>query len=421
MIKKSFAVAASAMFLTTGVSFAKTSALSQLANQKQIDEVAVPKAKMPKWTIMVYINAKNNLEEFGLKDTNEMEMVGSNANVNVVVELGRIKGYSSAEGDWTGSRRYLVQKDADTSKITSPIVSQTPKADMGDWKHLVEFGQWAKNNYPAEHYMLVVWNHGAGWLKNSQGKGISYDDETNNHLTTPQLGQALKEMGGVDVYGSDACLMQMASVDYEIKDYVKYIVGSEETEPGDGYTYNTFLEQVNASDLTPLAVGKAAVTAYAEHYASIKQGSTQSLVRTSALPEFVKALDAFTDAVIAANDKVAAKAARSKTVSYAYADNKGLNHFVSNLLATTTNEEVKKTGAALNEYINTKLVALNRTTTSGSSWDSKNYSDSKGIAVYLPNYGYNANYNELQFAAASKWPAFVQWLNAKDATPVAAK
>jgi hypothetical protein len=72
-------------------------------------------------------------------------------------------------------------------------------------------------------------------------KGISYDDETNHHITTPQMGAMLKGINGVDVYGSDACLMQMPEVDYELKDSVDYIVGSEETEPGDGYTYNTFL------------------------------------------------------------------------------------------------------------------------------------------------------------------------------------
>jgi len=45
------------------------------------------------WTVMVYLNAKNNLERFGIKDVNEMEMVGSSDKVNIVVEFGRMEGY----------------------------------------------------------------------------------------------------------------------------------------------------------------------------------------------------------------------------------------------------------------------------------------------------------------------------------------
>src|SRR3989339_803156 len=74
------------------------------------------------WTIMVFVNAKNNLESYGLKDMNEMEMIGSGDKYNVVVELARMKGFDSSEGDWTTSRRYLVKKDNDTGKITSPVV-----------------------------------------------------------------------------------------------------------------------------------------------------------------------------------------------------------------------------------------------------------------------------------------------------------
>ncbi|MDD4004006.1 MAG: clostripain-related cysteine peptidase [Elusimicrobiaceae bacterium] len=423
MFRKSFAVVASAMFLATGVSFARVPAISTLGTPDQFKDVVVPQAKTKAatWTIMVYVNAKNNLEEYGLKDVNEMEMVGSNDKVNVVAELGRIRGYSSVEGNWTGSRRYLVQKDNDASNITSPVLVDMPKTDMGDWKHLVDFAQWAKAAYPAKNYMLIVWNHGAGWIKNSKGKGISYDDESGNHMTTPQLAQALKEIGGLQVYGSDACLMQMASVDYEIKDYVDYIVGSEETEPGDGYTYDTFLAQVNASDLSSLAVGKAAVDAYTDHYVSIQQGATQSLVKTAAMPGFIAALDAFVDATMATNDKTSVKTARSKTVSYAYSDNKSLSHFVNNLLGITTDEKVKTTGAALVKYTDNELVVHNRTNTGTSSWDNKNYGNSKGLAIYLPSYNFNATYKELQFAKNSKWADFIQWINAKDTTPVPAQ
>ncbi|MCG2725936.1 MAG: clostripain-related cysteine peptidase, partial [Elusimicrobia bacterium] len=147
------------------------------------------KTKLSKeWTIMVYVNAKNDLEKFGMKDINEMEMIGSSDKINVVVELGRMDGFDSSEGDWTGSKRYLIRKDGNTGAITSPVLADLGKVDMGDWKHLVDFGKWAKAKYPAKKYMLIVWNHGSGWKKSSKSlvdKGLSYDFETNNHFTTP--------------------------------------------------------------------------------------------------------------------------------------------------------------------------------------------------------------------------------------------
>ncbi|NLH39889.1 MAG: hypothetical protein GX445_07500, partial [Elusimicrobia bacterium] len=161
------------------------------------------------WTVMVYLNAKNNLEPFGISDMNEMEMVGSNDNLNIVVQFGRIKGYDTTNGDWKTTRRYYVTKDTDTKTINSQMVADLGKVDMGDYKSLIDFGKWVKQNYPAKKYLLVVWNHGSGWEK-SMGlpitKGISYDDETGNHINTPQLGMALKEIGKIDILNFDACL-----------------------------------------------------------------------------------------------------------------------------------------------------------------------------------------------------------------------
>ncbi|MDA8244993.1 MAG: clostripain-related cysteine peptidase, partial [Elusimicrobia bacterium] len=198
---KKFAIAALALSFTAQLAMAGVdfdggkpfSLKSQLAGQ----EVSVPapdasaaSRAQKEWTIMVFVNGKNNLERYALKDMNEMEMVGSTDKVNIVTEIGRIAGYDSSDGDWKTVRRYLVKKDNDTSKITSPVVQELPKVDMGDYKSVVDFALWAKKNYPAKKYMLIVWNHGAGWIKSVPmlTRGISYDDQTGNHITTPQLG-----------------------------------------------------------------------------------------------------------------------------------------------------------------------------------------------------------------------------------------
>ncbi|MEI7528085.1 MAG: clostripain-related cysteine peptidase [Elusimicrobiota bacterium] len=360
-------------------------------------------AKVDKeWTVMVFINAKNNLEKYGLLDMNEMEMIGSTDKVNVVTELGRIAGYDSSDGNWISSRRYLVVKDANMAKIASPVVKDLGKVDMGDYKHLVDFVNWAKATYPAKRYMLVVWNHGAGWIKSRSmdaAKGISYDDETGNHINTPQLGMALKAMGKIDVYGSDACLMQMPEVNYEIKDYVDYIVGSEETEPGDGYTYNLLLGPLAAKPtMTGAELGKLAVDAYADHYGT--QDHTQSLVLASAMNGLIAPIGNFVKAAMAANEKALIKTAMSGAQAYAYAENKDLWHFLSLYSASTKDANVKTTAKALQDYLTGTLVLHNRV--------NSNYSDSHGLAIYMPN-SVNSAYAELAWAKASQWDEFIAW------------
>ena len=36
------------------------------------------------WTVMVYLDSDNNLESAGINDINEMEMIGSTSDVNIV-------------------------------------------------------------------------------------------------------------------------------------------------------------------------------------------------------------------------------------------------------------------------------------------------------------------------------------------------
>ncbi len=369
------------------------------------------KAAAKEWTIMVFINAKNNLEKYGLLDVNEMEKVGSSDKVNIVVEMGRINGYSTADGDWKTTRRYYVKKDNDFSKITSPMLADLGKTDMGDYKSLVAFVKWAKESYPAKKYALIVWNHGSGWDKSRTmdvTKGISYDDETGNHISTPQLGLALKEVGGVNLYGSDACLMQMPEVTYEIKDYTEYIVGSEETEPGDGYTYDLWLGPVVKNPTWgALEVGKQAVDGYSDHYQSINQGSTQSLLKSSALNGFVPLVNDFVKAAMATGEKQLVKTAASQSQSYAVYDNKDMGHFLSLYAAATQNADVKAKALALKAYLTGTLIAHNRVNEEYAN------GNSNGLSVYLPGYSFNNDYMELAWARDAQWDEFVKWYQGK--------
>ena len=366
---------------------------------------AAESAGLKEWTIMAYINGKNNLEKSALQDMNEMEMIGSSDKVNMVVEAGRMAGYVATDGDWRSTRRYLMLVDKDTGTIGSPVVEDIGRTDMGDYKNLAAFVKWAKARYPAKKYMLIVWDHGTGWDKGASpffSKGISYDHETKNHITTPQLAQALKEMGGVDLYGSDACLMQMAEVMYEIKDQVPYVIGSEAPIRLDSYPYDRILGGlVKDPAMGPEQLGRLIVDCITGYYSQIGMPSTQSLVRSSAMPGLKTLTDNFAAAVMATHEKDPVRNAWSGAQCYSH-DGLDLWDFTALIMEYSRNESVILAGKALQDYISGTLVLSNGTVTD-------TYAKSHGISIYMPGFYYKASYAGLAWSEDANWDDFIGW------------
>ncbi len=289
------------------------------------EDIGDGKKEIKKWTIMTFINSKNNLEIAGLFNVNQMEAVGSDKNMNIIVEMGRMKGQEGdvdLDGDWTGSRRFYIKKDKDEEKITSPVIMETKNVDMGDYKRIVDFVKWTKANYPAKKYMLVIWNHGTGWFdpakeKKVADKGISFDDETGNYVRTIEIGKILQEAGNVDILDFDACLMQMAEVAFEVKDYTEIVIGSEETFPGYGQPYDMFLGGLKKMpDASPENFAAVIVESAKIFYTTIGKSAGLSAIRTSKLDGLATHMSSFADSVKAVNDAGAIMAARNNTLRY---------------------------------------------------------------------------------------------------------
>ena len=101
------------------------------------------------WTIMLYQDADDQvLEKDIFLDLNEAERVGSSKNVNVVAQLDRYRAAYQGDGDWTSARRYYVTQDNDLNAIHSQVVQDLGEVDMSDGATLVDFVQWAAQNYP---------------------------------------------------------------------------------------------------------------------------------------------------------------------------------------------------------------------------------------------------------------------------------
>ena len=246
------------------------------------------------WTFMVYMDADNSLEYAGLEDINEMEMEGSDSNINVIIQIDRIPGYDSSNGDWTGAKRYYAIKDSDSSIISSPVVQDLGEVNMGSAITLQNFIQWSKSNYPAENYALILWDHGSGIMFGNDLGGICWDDSNgNDYLTVPELSSVLSNpLYSVDLIGFDACLMGGVEIHYQLKDNVDVIVGSEEITPLEGYPYDFILNFLRSDPLaTPQQLGQQIVVLYDYSLPSYSY-TTQAAIKPLTA-DFINGLDNF--------------------------------------------------------------------------------------------------------------------------------
>jgi len=275
---------------------------SQLQSQSYSRTVAAS------WTVMVYLDGDNNLEGAGIDDFLEMAAVGSNTSVNIVVQFDRIDGYDDTYGDWTGTKRFLVTPGM--TPTAANALSDLGELNMGSPVTLVNFVDWAKSTYPATNYALVLWNHGGGWRQGKEDlwrdkdkkkpavfKAVCWDDTNGGDcLYTAEVESALNSTGGAQLIGFDACLMSMMEVAFQVKDYGQVMVGSEETEPGDGWPYNTILGDLKANpSMTPLALGSIIVDRYYQSYGS---SETQAAIDLGRLNTLAGTISTFAQAMI---------------------------------------------------------------------------------------------------------------------------
>lgn len=157
--------------------------------------------------------------------------------------------------------------------VNNPDAAQSGEAvvSMGETDTLQEFLTYVKNRYPATHYAMEFWNHGAG-----PANGVCADSNAGNdileldELQSAFAGSQKQSAGKFDVIGFDACLMSSYEVWTVLAPYAEYGVGSMTNEPGDGWYYTPFLEELGAhsadSGYTGADFSKAIVKSYEEYY-----------------------------------------------------------------------------------------------------------------------------------------------------------
>ncbi len=361
-----------------------------------------PNPALPDWTVMVYLDADNNLELAGLQDVNEMEAAGTSADVQVLVQIDRAAGETDADGDWSDARRFLIQGDKVVDAITSPVVEQLGEANMGDPDTLADFINWGMAAYPANQYALIIWDHGAGW------NGAAFDGD--DALTLPDLRQALTAVASekLDVIAFDACLMGQLDVLTAVQPYADFAVASEALTPGQGWNYTDLLRRLyEQPDLDAAGLAEMMADAFTAAYPQ-DDFVTMTAVNLQRLPPLTYQLEQLA-ALLAADPVLTAGAvtdARSGAEAYArvYADQferyaaVDLAHFAQILAQRSDDPAIQTTATAVLDALDTAVIANER---------GRGYAQGGGIAIYLPRTAdfYNPAY--AQAAELINWNQFL--------------
>jgi hypothetical protein len=343
--------------------------------------MAKKKQSLPKrsWAFLGYIAGDNNLSEAGLEDISEMCEFGSSKHVHAAVQI-------DTEGDFDGVVRYEISQPDATGAAHRVVVQRLAELDSGDPEVLRSSLRWGLTRYPATKRVVVIWNHGAGFRARLPRRDIAYDD-SGTSLDMNEIDGVFQKVGvtpqkRLSILGFDACLMSMVEIVHHLRHRAEYIVGSQQTEPGDGWPYDRVLSLLNRN-LSVSATAAGIVDVYIKSYRSIgEQNVTQSAVDTSATDAVMASLGKLGESLTkslagAAEVKSVLRMVRTRVQSFEYADYVDLGHLCSLLGKAYKSDGVRAAASAVSSRARKAIIA-NGTYGPG-------VKNSSGLSVWFPS------------------------------------
>ena len=225
-------------------------------------------------------------------DIQELLNVKLPANVKVLIQTGGANQWQNNVVSSSAVERYLFS-DKGLERIDS-----LGDADMGNVDTLKNFIRYGAENFTADHRVFVFWDHGGG-----SAVGVCLDERTGNFLSLNDLRNAFSAVHTpsadnppFELIGFDACLMGTYDTVNTLDGLTRYMVGSEEVEPGLGWNYTGW---VGALAQNPAMGGaKLGQTICDTYYSACSQYDledtvTLSVVDLKNLPELRTAYEAF--------------------------------------------------------------------------------------------------------------------------------
>jgi hypothetical protein len=424
-----------------------------------------------RWTWMVYMAGDNGkvfeqlkggkrlmapMEQQGYQDIQEMEAAGSTDEVAILVQFDTLS-------DQEHTYRIYIRPNSEER-----VIENIPEQNTGDPRSLRDFIVWGIENYPAQHYAVILWNHGTGWkeddiyafarnrsvqlkasddevrslsrntrlssafflssilevmqLEDGESRAIAFDDSSLDFLDNAKLQQAFREAEAqtgqkVSVIGMDACLMSMVEVAYQLRANANYMVASQEVEPLSGWPYRAILGSLTSnSGMTPQALAKLIVQEYGRYYEEDSRGSlpqiTQSatnLTEVEKLAEAVGRLATVLRQLLAEKDFDVEKAlsyAKRKVVRFKDNDCVDLSDLLKIIRDEYAGDSTQLTGF-LDEAINLMTLDIEPKLVVANVTSGLRLSRVQGLSIYSPFKGYSKFYDRSDFASCG-WAEFLR-------------
>lgn len=409
------------------------------------------------WTVMVYLAGDNNLDINGVEDLKEMKQVGSSDAVNVIAQFDRA-------GKKRHTLRYYLKQGG---KLQQDVVADLGETNTGDPQVLEDFIRWGMTEYPAEQYLVVLWNHGAGWddtnvyraaraenlnitykaavikaevetpagdiasrnlrqlarrpirralfnttIRNAfTDRAIAFDDQAGDFIDSVEMKKVLESVTAgcgcvIDVLGMDACLMNMLEVAYQVKGSAKYCVGSEELEPMDGWPYDTILAELVAKpNMGARELSALIVDKYLASYPP-EETVTQSAISNAQMESIASAVSKLAQKLTRKLSNTAIRKAirRARQQVQSY----GTVDYVD-LIHLCKLLQAETSHALIQSLCQNVLDNANSegcVIANGCIGDG--VKNSHGISIYFPESHISPLYKKLDFAADTAWDDFLQ-------------
>ena len=356
--------------------------------------------EIPEWGIYIYMAGDNSLYQEVDDDLNEMKMVGSNDNLEIVALTDQVPQNDS-------HAYHVLKHDLEETPLNQINSTWGNELDMGNGDTLRDFMIWATNEYPAQKKILVIWNHGSGWEK------VAEDRES--YLTVPEIRNSIQQYrehtgdSKLTMIGFDACLMGMFEIAYELKDQTEMVHGSEAYEPLEGWTYNHLLYKLK-KNLSNAELANHIVNDYVESY---RNGSvytsysvTAAVIDTSKLSTLWNNIDNFSSELktILPVYQEEIKEARENTQRY------DQNPNYRDLYDLATNIGNRIPMADVRIYANDLQNSIDEAVMAEDHWQKpgkRDVSKAHGLTIYFPDEGVKSGYEKLMIVNNS-WYNFIE-------------
>lgn len=412
-----------------------------------------------KWTIMIYAQADSVLNSFAARNFHAMSTVGSNEDLNLIVQWNQPR----KKGVW----RYKINKNQ------MELVDKSTRKEKPDFSQdLIDFADFSAKNYPAENYVLILWNHGVGiidpeWNKlqnfavnpttlrecpraqipgitcdtdiaadtickadticDEQVRGILFDIGNRTYLSNQGLTYALDYITKniikkkFELIGMDACLMSMLEVYYQIKDFAIWSVASEEVELAHGWNYTPFLHALINDSLSSKELAEKIVYTFEDFYKGKTKFYTQTALKLENVELVKENLDQIVSNILlckktdAKNINLAIKKARKTCFQLSVPCYVDLHSFYTEL--QTQLDRLKKSPKQKTFTKSDNFKDLQASINDGiqlidaiilASTNSDYLSRARGISIYFPQKSIDQSYFKTLFVQSSLWLPFLQ-------------